>query len=145
MLYEGTPGGEFTVADYWVDSSGRRFDSGPFTLENKWNGDLPDPEWVYFVDPLLDRALYLVHHEPSQEVDEYWHFGDGGMTVFGFGRGPKEIAWQRLLKVPARLTIGLVESKEFDEVKSCIESAFRPLQLELGNIHELKPRQRPWK
>lgn len=132
MLYEGTPGGRFTVDDYWVDSSGKRFDSRPFTQKSKWNGDLPEPEWVYFGDPELNRVLFLAHHEYSEEIDEYWHFGDGGMTVFGFGRGPIEVAWQRLKRVPAHLTIGFVESSEFSQVKKRISSACKPLEVKVG-------------
>ncbi|MGW8181363.1 MAG: hypothetical protein ACWGQW_21760 [bacterium] len=138
MLYEGTPGGRFTVDDYWVDSSGRRFDSRPWTSKNKWNGDLPEPEWVYFGDPELDRVLFLAHHEYSEEIDEYWHFGDGGMTVFGFGRGPREVAWQRLKRVPARLTVGFAESKEFSEVRKSVCSAYKPLEVKVGELMVIK-------
>jgi hypothetical protein len=132
ILYEGTPGGRFTVDDYWIDSSGRRYESAPYRLERKWNGDLPEPEWVYFVDPQLDRALFLVHHEYSEEIDEYWHFGDGGMTVFGFGRGPKESGWQRLENVPARFTIGFAETTDFSEVRRIVHSAYEPLEVRIG-------------
>ena len=59
------------------------------------------------------------------------------MTVFGFGRGPREVAWQRLEKVPAQLTVGLVESNEFDEVKGYIDSAYKPLRVTLGSIRKL--------
>jgi hypothetical protein len=138
LLYEGTPGGKFTVDDYWVDSSERRFDSEPFTQWNKWNEDLPEPEWVYFGDRELDRVLFLAHHEYSEEVDEYWHFGDGGMTVFGFGRGPREVAWQRLEKVPAHLTIGFVESTDFREIEKVILSAYRPIEVKVGNLSQVR-------
>lgn len=132
ILYEGTPGGEFEETDFWVDSSGKRFDSACCPRSRKWNGKLPAPEWVYFGDPKLGRVLFLALHEYSEAVDEYWHFGDGGMTVFGFGRGPREEGWQRLQTVPAHLTIGFVEATRFAEVSRWIESAWREVQVRVG-------------
>jgi hypothetical protein len=134
ILYEGTPGGEFTVDDYWVDSSGKHYDSRSYPQSQKWNGELPSPQWVYFADPREPRVLYLARHEYSTDVNEYWHFGDGGMTVFGFGRGPQQQGWQRLTSVPARLTIGFAESANFAEARVAIESAWRPLQIQPSSV-----------
>ena len=131
ILYEGTPGGRFEETDYWVDSSGKRFESTCCPRDKKWNGRLPSPKWVYFGDANLNRVLFFALHESSDAIDEYWHFGDGGMTVFGFGRGPREEGWQRLETVPAHLTIGFVEAAAFAEVSRFIESAWRDVRVRL--------------
>ena len=133
ILYEGTPGGEFNLTDYWVNSAGKQFAVPEYTSDHKWNGDLPSPDWVYFGDSNLNRVLYLIHHEYEDATDEFWHFGEGGMTVFGFGRGPREVAWQRLTKVPAHLTIGFAEYGTFTEASKVINSAYTELVLSAGN------------
>jgi len=139
ILYEGTPGGEFNMTDYWVDSNGRRFEMAPFEGHEKaWHGDLPDPEWVYFGDPKLNRVLYLALHQKEKAIDEFWHFGEQGMTVFGFGRGPKQEGWQRLQNVPAQLTIGFAESTLLTEVSKIINSAYRPVCFNLGTPEKLE-------
>ncbi|MCU0229558.1 MAG: hypothetical protein MUF01_18155 [Bryobacterales bacterium] len=134
VLYEGTPGGEFTEDDYFVDSSGKRYRSQDHPQAKPWHGDLPPPEWVYFGDPALRRVLYLARHEYSDVIDEYWHFGNGGMTVFGFGRGPRAEGWQRLTQVPSRLTIGFVESDEHATARSAIEAAWRDVRISAGRV-----------
>ncbi|MGB9606075.1 MAG: hypothetical protein ACP5U2_14385 [Bryobacteraceae bacterium] len=137
ILYEETPGGEFDLSDYWVDSSGRRFEMAPYQgVQNAWHGDLPDPEWVYFGDSKLGRVLFLALHEKDSNIDEFWHLGEGGMTVFGFGRGPKQEGWQRLPRVPARFSMGFVESTRFAEVRRAVEQILRPPTVKLG-----KPRR----
>jgi hypothetical protein len=133
ILYEGTPGGEFTTGDFYVTSAGEKVDIIPFTIKNMWHGDLPDPEWVYFGDAVQNRVLYFIHHEYSPVMDEFWHFGDGGMTVFGFGRGPREEGWQRLTDVPARLTIGFAETTDFEKVREIINSAYQELIIRVGD------------
>ena len=134
ILYEGTPGGEFTVSDYWVNSAGTRFDSEPYVNKNAWHGDLPKPEWVYFADAALQRVLFLARHEYSPVIDEYWHFGDGGMTVFGFGRGPRAEGWQRLTDVPSHLTIGFVESTNHQDIAGIIQSTTQQLNVQVGPV-----------
>jgi hypothetical protein len=89
---------------------------------------------VYFGDPALRRVLYLARHEYSDVIDEYWHFGNGGMTVFGFGRGPRAEGWQRLTQVPSRLTIGFVESDEHATARSAIEAAWRDVRISAGRV-----------
>ena len=138
ILYEGTPGGEFTPDDFGVNSKGEKFATDEHTIDRKWNGDLPAPEWVYFGDPNLNRVLYLAHHEYSDVIDEYWHFGAGGMTVFGFGRGPREEAWQRLTEVPTHLTIGFAESKDFKQVAQVINSAYQKIDFQVGKAQKIK-------
>ncbi len=130
ILYEGTPGGSFDVEwDYWRDSAGREMpmlESGEF-----WNGKLPDPQWVFFGDRRMRRGLFLALDSHDDEWDEFWHRGSGGMTVFGFGRGPKP-QWQYLDAVPVELTIGLVEESDPAAVQLRVESALRPLEYRIG-------------
>lgn len=127
ILYEGTPGGEFDPdTDFWFNSAGVRM---PMPEPNEyWNSRLPDPQWVYFVDGPTQRALFLALHEPDEHWDEFWHRGPGGMTVFGFGRGPRP-QWQYLDQAPATLTIGLIEDSDFPGAQRAIESAWRPLEV----------------
>jgi len=132
ILYEGTPGGEFNLTDFGINSAGEKFALPEHVLQNKWNGDLPAPEWVYFGDEKLNRVLYLIHHEYSDAIDEYWHFGEGGMTVFGFGRGPREEGWQRLTVVPTHLTIGFAETKSHEKVAQVINSVYQELKIIVG-------------
>jgi hypothetical protein len=134
ILYEGTPGGEFTEDDYFVDSSSKQYRSKDYPQGKPWHGDLPPPEWVYFGDPALQRVLFLARHEHSDAIDEYWHFGNGGMTVFGFGRGPRAEGWQRLTQVPSRLTIGFVETSDFPEFRAAIEAAWREVRISAGRV-----------
>lgn len=134
ILYEGTPGGEFNLTDYWVDSSGRRFDDmaryeGP---DKAWHGDLPAPEWVYFGDAGMNRVMFFIHHEDDQAIDEFWNFGEGGMTVFGFGRGPRQEGWQRLTAVPAHLTVGFSEENDHPSVTKAIDSILKPIRFTVG-------------
>jgi hypothetical protein len=138
ILYEGTPGGKFTLNDYWVQSNGKREILEPYTLKNQWTGHLPSPKWVYFGDADLERVLFLVHHEDYEHEDVFWHSGEGGMTVFGFGRGPTREKWQQLTKVPAHLTLGFSEKNDFVSVTRLINSAYSPLKIWLGNIVKIK-------
>lgn len=127
ILYEGTPGGQFDLEDYWVDSSGRRYAMPPYEgVKSAWHGDLPDPEWVFFGDPRLERVLFLFLHEKETAMDEFWHFGEGGMTVFGFGRGPKEGGWQRLQRVPAEFSFGFLETTDFPRIAAAVPCVVPP-------------------
>lgn len=136
ILYEGTPGGKFELTDYWVDSSNRVFDDmealqGP---GNPWHGDLPGPEWVYFGDADLERVLYLVQTPDNESIDEFWHFGDGGMTVFGFGRGPLTgdgTGNRHLTGVPTQLTIGFADGS-YPDASRVINGAFQPVEVSAG-------------
>ena len=121
-----------------VDASGERFSVEPYTQQNKWTGDLPAPEWVYFGDAGMDRVMYYARHGDDNVVDRFWRFGEGEMTVFGFGRGPREVQWERLRAVPARLTVGFAEENTFTQVRAIVRSATRPLDLVVG-----APRARP--
>lgn len=130
ILYEGTPGGEFGLDDYWVHSSGERLSVEQYHMpRNQWQGKLPSPKWVYFGDSKMDRVLYLILHEDHYVQDIFWHFGEGDMTVFGFGRGPTQDNWQQLDIVPAHFTIGFAESGDFGLASKVINSAYQRLEL----------------
>lgn len=137
ILYEGTPGGSFDVEwDYWRDSQGRLM---PMPEPGEiWNGKLPDPQWVFFADRRVPRGLFLALHAHDDRWDEFWHRGSGGMTVFGFGRGPKP-QWRYLDEVPSELTIGIVEAADPDTVRRRVESAWRPLSWRVGTWRGAEP------
>ncbi len=127
FLYEGTPGGNpggqlDEVGGYCVRSDGTRT-----PLSERWDGPLPAPEWLYFGASNVERVLYLVHHEADAEIDSYWPM-EHNMTVFGFGRLGLE---KFMTQVPARFTVGFAEDRAFDRVQATIDSAFRPLTIEL--------------
>ena len=133
ILYEGTPGGEFGLNDYWVHSSGERLSVAEYHMsKNQWQGKLPSPKWVYFGDGNMDRVLYMILHEQHEVEDQFWHFGEGGMTVFGFGRGATREHWQQLTAVPAHLTIGFAENGDFQAASRIINSAYQKLSLSVG-------------
>ena len=134
MLYEGTPGGEFNLEDYWVRSDGTREAMKPYLLKSQWTGHLPSPKWVYFGDHQLDRVLYYIHHEDYPYEDVFWHSGEGGMTVFGFGRGPTQENWQQLANAPAHLTLGFAEVNDFASVSERINSAYKALKISVGAV-----------
>lgn len=130
ILYEGTPGGTFDVEwDYWRNSAGHEMPMPPEA--EKWHGKLPEPQWVLFGDRRIRRVLYLGLDPHDHHWDEFWHRGTGGMTVFGFGRGPKP-QWRYLDAVSARLTIGLVEHSDQEAVRLRVESASQPLEYRIG-------------
>jgi len=141
ILYEGTPGGTFESDDYWVRSDGTREQMKPYLMpENQWTGHLPSPKWVYFGDKDIDRVLYYVFHEDygNKHEDVFWHFGDEGMTVFGFGRGPTRENWQQLDACPSHFTFGFAENNDFDAVERAVNSAYRPLKISVQEI-EVSP------
>jgi uncharacterized protein YodC (DUF2158 family) len=128
FLYEGTPGGNpggqlDEAGGYCVRSDGVRT-----PLSERWEGPLPAPEWVYFGASNVARVLYLVHHEADAEIDSYWPM-EHDMTVFGFGRLGLE---KFMTQVPARFTVGFVEDGAFGHVQEAIDSAFRPLSIDLS-------------
>ncbi len=123
FLYEGTPGGELDEAtDFCVRSDGTRTPAS-----KRWTGDLPDPEWLYFGDPVRNRILFLAQEADDRLVDSYWPM-QGNMTVFGFGR--KGLG-KFLKATPARFIVGLAEGTEPQRGKLVVESATRPLEVEV--------------
>jgi hypothetical protein len=127
FLYEGTPGGnpggQLDEANgYCVRSDGMRT-----PLSVRWEGALPAPEWLYFGAGNVDRVLYLVHHEAHEEMDSYWPM-EHNMTVFGFGRLGLE---KFLTVVPAHFSVGFAENGAFERAQSTIDSAYRPMQVDI--------------
>lgn len=107
FLYEGTPGGQFDLDDYWTLSNGERMSVKPYDQDNIWQDSLPLPKWVYFGDRAKEQVFFLIHHTGGKEQDQFWHFGEGTMTVFGFGRGEYGTEhWQQLRRTPGRFSIG---------------------------------------
>jgi regulation of enolase protein 1 (concanavalin A-like superfamily) len=121
FLYEGTPGGTLDVnSDVVVRADGTQ------TLASaSWTGDLPGAEWVYFGDPALNRALYVVNHQQDTAVDSYYPM-EGKMTVFGFGRDGINTY---LNAVPATFTVGLVDDTAYATVAEKIDAAYQPLNV----------------
>ena len=137
ILYEGTPGGKLDIdTDFWVRSDGKR----GFVSE-KWTGDIPAPEWIYFGDANLNRVLYLIHHEDDTITDDYWQM-QGNMTVFGFGRKNDERGRPISLmnNIPTHLTIGFVDAKngDFERVSKYINSAYKDLTILLGSLKVIR-------
>lgn len=121
FLYEGTPGGELDLdADYCVRSDGRRTPAS-----DKWTGDLPAPEWLYFGDSKSKRVLFLAHHEDDDLVDSYWPM-QKNMTVFGFGRDGLK---KHMDRTPNRFTIGLLPEADHETVMKSIRAAVHPLDV----------------
>jgi len=128
FLYEGTPGGN---PGGQLDEAGGycvRSDGTHTSLSERWEGPLPAPEWLYFGAGNVERVLYLVHHEADQEIDSYWPM-EHNMTVFGFGRLGLD---KFMTRVPAHFTVGLAEDGTFEHAQATIDSAFRPLEIDIS-------------
>lgn len=70
--------------------------------DQEWQGDLAGPEWVYFTDSHLRRAIFFVNRDDDDLIDSYWRMKS--MTVLGSGRlGSK----RHPKAAPKRLTAGL--------------------------------------
>ncbi len=124
FLYEGTPGGVLEPAvDFSVTSDGTLR-----PLSESWIGDLPADEWIYFADPGVGKSLFLANGEDDLSVDSYRPL-EGAMTVFGFGR---EGLNSSISRVPGQFVLGLIETTEFGPATRIINSAIKPLDLELS-------------
>jgi hypothetical protein len=134
FLYEGTPGGDLEPdTDFVVRSNGTQ------TLASKsWTSDLAGEEWVYFADPALNRALYLVNHAEDTLVDSYRPMADanGDMTVFGFGRQKTN---KLLSQTPAYFTLGLMDTTAHAEAAPLVRAAYKPLAIVLGGLEQRNP------
>ena len=80
LLYEGTPGGSLGPEDYLGLPNG----SLSPLMSTEIYGDFANPEWAYFLDDALGRALIVKHGEDDSIADTYWTYSS--MTVLGFGR-----------------------------------------------------------
>ncbi len=114
FLYEGTVGGRWAPDQQYfaTDTSGPRHRPHDFfrgdRIYETWR-------WAYFGDDSLARVLYVLQHQPDDQLDTFSHLGNSdqglrsedGMVVFGFGRGKAGI--QPLLRGKQAFTIGLLE------------------------------------
>ena len=106
LLYEGTPGGEFSESDdYYFLADGRQHPCSEPMEQRK----LPAPEWVCFGDKNLNRVFFIVHHEADDAPDQYYPMD--GMTVWGFGRNYR-CCEKFMQKTPNTFSIGFIESTE---------------------------------
>lgn len=113
FLYEGTPGGRFQPEDsQWGRCTG---EVGPLTED--WEADLPASAWVYFTDSERRRALFLHCAKRNAFTDMYKPMEP--MTVFGFGRRLEGVD-SSIVDEGAVLTVGLVESGDYEEVAAGI-------------------------
>lgn len=102
ILYEGAPGGGYDDTDWWMTSASDR--RQPLTVPH--DGDIPDPEWIAFGDPAVERTLALLHHQDDSHPDRFYQM-EHKMTVFGFGRAGLT---KFLDSVPRRFSIGFLET-----------------------------------
>lgn len=82
-LYEGTPGGHFNPdTQFRLYPDGQRVSCRMRDIR-RGRG----PRWVAFCDPLTDRMIVVATYSEASVMDCYRPMGgDGGMTVWGFGR-----------------------------------------------------------
>ncbi|MBP6016418.1 MAG: hypothetical protein KA586_06830 [Candidatus Promineofilum sp.] len=131
FLYEGTPGGQLnTATDYVVFSDGTQVNGGQTR-----NGDLPNEEWAYVVDPAVGvagRAIYLVNHKDDTLNDTYFPGASNLMTVLGFGRSGSSLLMPNN-SAPRQLTFGLMDEVAPDNAKPVIYNASRDLNVNVGS------------
>ncbi|QFU75191.1 hypothetical protein EY643_05740 [Halioglobus maricola] len=111
VQYEGVPGGEMDVTDYWYAS----VDTERHPIEESHIGDLPAPEWMAFGDASSPRMLYVLHHEDDDYPDDY--VSRPYMTVLGFGRREKG----KYLDTVETFSIGFVESTKHAALAQAME------------------------
>ena len=111
VQYEGVPGGEMDVTDFWYASA----DKERHTIVEPQVGDLPAPEWMAFGDEHSPRMLYILHHEDDEFPDNYVSRPD--MTVLGFGRQNKD----KYLTTVQTFSIGFVESTEYAVIDQVVK------------------------
>ena len=83
---------------------------------------------MYIEDSGLDRAIYIIQHQPDGNTDSYWQL-NGDMTVLGFGRLDLNTY---LSATPNVFTVGLADGASFDNMERIIESAYQPLGVAAG-------------
>ncbi|MCB8935213.1 MAG: InlB B-repeat-containing protein [Candidatus Promineofilum sp.] len=131
FLYEGTPGGQLnTATDYIVFSDGTQVTGGQTR-----NGDLPNEEWAYVVDPAVGaagRAIYFVNHKDDTANDTYFPGASNQMTVLGFGRSGSSLLMPNN-SAPRRLTFGLTDEVAPDDAKPVLYNAYRDLNVNVGS------------
>lgn len=114
-LYEGTPGGHFRPQEnYRLLPGGERL---PCDVRDY--RPAASPRWIGFGDPAcaptaaVGRLLLLCAHTPEAVIDAYWPMGgEGGMTVFGFGREERGGLKPHLTATPAHFSFALLETED---------------------------------
>ncbi len=121
-LYEGTPGGRFRPDEnYLLLPDGTRY---PCSTRDLRNTEItqPAPRWVAFGDPVTERTILLMAHDTEPTVDQYWPMGgEGGMTVFGFGRDDLDGPHPHMTKTPTHFSFALVESEKHGEIEAAFQ------------------------
>lgn len=116
VLYEGTPGGQFDLSDWWMTSGIKT----PQPMTQNHEGDIPAPEWIVFGDAKSSRVIFLWHHEDDRQPDRFYQM-DKKMTVFGFGRqGINKF----LDSVPQQFSIGFLETTNHVEIGQRLNRLF---------------------
>jgi hypothetical protein len=134
FLYEGTPGGKLDVPeDFWVTSAGIRR-----SVADSWSGDLEQPEWVYFADGKLSRALFVASHQDDTANDQFWQM-ESNMTVWGFGREYR-CCTRYLTALPAQFTIGLLETADHARASAEITAAMAVPKVVVGQVELRTPK-----
>lgn len=93
FLYEGTPGGSYTPADYFFGTSktAPTNDLPDFYMGTNIFGNF---QWIYCGSQKSERTFYMAQLQPDYKTDMAGYLGNtseglnspDGMTVFGFGR-----------------------------------------------------------
>lgn len=128
FLYEGTPGGSITNTntqkDRYTLANGSSYD-----IDVTKEGDLPNPEWIYFHDPSFTRSLFLLHHQNDSATDRYYLM-QNNMTVFGFGRE----GLNKFLSGNHSFTLGFIESKSHTQVSQVVNQHLSPSTATIGTV-----------
>ena len=133
FLYEGTPGGKLDDADFLVLSDGRRLPAA-----ERWDDDIPGPEWLFFGDETAGRSLLLIHHEDDRAADAYYPMQQN-MTVFGFGRRRLD---KFLSGAPRRFTVGLYDATDHATIEPVAAGWLHPLDVRVGRAERRPGRAR---
>lgn len=127
FLYEGTPGGKLEPSsDYVVRSDGTETKASA-----SWKQALGAEQWAYIGDPNVDRALFLVQHNPDNALDSYGPSTNNEMAIFGFGRDGT-LALIKKTDLPNYFTIGLLEDPTFNTASQTIKDAYKDLNVTVG-------------
>lgn len=123
FLYEGTPGGTLELDKDKLTKS----DGTSIFASQEWTTDIAGEEWIYVSDGSLNRSLFLAHHQDDQFIDGYVDMDT--MTVFGFGRSKNT---RFLSGVNNSYTIGFLDSKDFEAVKTKVNGSYKEVIVTRG-------------
>lgn len=105
--YRGVPAGSLDSTDRLVTSDG--VEHAPFSsLQLDFPGK---PEWVALTDPLVGRALFLVHHADDDVADLY-RVEDNDSALLRFGAVPS---------TPVRFSLGLLDHADFSSIQARVQ------------------------